>query len=59
MAKKSYPVLSNLQHDGVDYVPGTDQGRVEIDEKIAAPLVEAGVLGEGKPVKETAEQPKK
>ena len=59
MAKKSYPVLSNLQHDSVDYAPGTDQDRIEIDEKIAAPLIEAGVLGEGKPVKEPAEPPKK
>lgn len=59
MARKSYPVLSNLQHDGVDYVPGTDQNRVELDETIAGPLLAAGVLGEGKPVKEPAEQPKK
>lgn len=47
MAKKTYPVLSKLTHDGVDYGPAEDNKTIELEEKVAGPLVDAGVLGEG------------
>lgn len=52
MAKKSYPVLSNLQHDGVEYAPGTKSDAVVMNERDADVLIAAGVLGEGKTVKD-------
>lgn len=56
MAKHKYPVLSKLIHDGKDYGPAEDEKSIELEEKVAGPLVDAGVLGEGKPVKEPAKQ---
>ena len=47
MAKKSYPVLSNLLHDGGEYAPGTKNNQVVMDELDADALIAAGVLGEG------------
>jgi hypothetical protein len=56
MAKKTYPVLSKLTHDGEDYGPAEDNRTIELEEKVAGPLVDAGVLGEGKAAKEPAKQ---
>lgn len=47
MAKKSYPVLSNLLHDGQEYAPATKNDAVVMDEGDADALLAAGVLGEG------------
>lgn len=47
MARKSYPVLSNLQHDGRDYGPAHFERAIVLEEKVAGPLIDAGVLGEG------------
>lgn len=45
MAKKSYLVLSNLLHNGVEYAPGTKNDRVVMDELDADGLEAAGVIG--------------
>lgn len=50
MAKMSYPVLSNLLHDGQEYAPGTKNNAVVMDERAADGLIAAGVLGEGAPL---------
>lgn len=50
MAKLRYPVLSKLTHDGTDYGPGQDERSIVLDEKLAGPLIEARVLGEGDPI---------
>lgn len=47
MAKKTYPVLSKLTHDGADYGPAEDNKTIELEEKVAWSLIDAGVLGEG------------
>ena len=52
MARKSYPVLSNLQHDGRDYGPAHFERAIVLEEKVAGPLIDAGVLGEGQEVGE-------
>ncbi|MBN9438980.1 hypothetical protein [Bosea sp. (in: a-proteobacteria)] len=52
MARKSYPVLSNLQHDGRDYGPAHFERAIVLEEKVAGPLIDAGVLGEGEEVGE-------
>jgi hypothetical protein len=56
MAKKSYVAETRLGCDGVDFMPGDP---VELDEKIAAPLVASGVLipkAEAEARKKAAEQ---
>ncbi|WNJ89165.1 hypothetical protein [Bosea sp. 685] len=53
MAKKSYPVLSNILHDGDHYGPAEKNKAIELEEDDAEALIAAGVLGEGKAVKET------
>ncbi len=47
MAKKTFPVLSKLTHDGKDYGPAEDETVIVLEEKAAWPLIDAGVLGEG------------
>jgi uncharacterized iron-regulated protein len=46
MAKKSYPVLSKILHDGKSYGPGEKRKAITLDEDEADDLVAAGVLGE-------------
>lgn len=58
MAKQTYPVLSNLLHDGTEYGPA-GQPAIVLEDAAAQPLIDAGVLGEGKPVKEPAKEPGK
>lgn len=53
MATKSYPVLSKILHDGKEYGPDQKQKTIELEEKEAEALIAAGVLGEGKAVKES------
>ena len=50
MAKFNYLVLSKLTFDGKDYGPAEDDKTVVLDEKVGAPLVDAGVLREGSAV---------
>ncbi|MBA4222223.1 MAG: hypothetical protein C0458_15960 [Methylobacterium sp.] len=47
MAKLKHLVLSKLTFDGKDYGPAEDEKTIVLDEKIAGPLVDAGVLSEG------------
>ncbi len=47
MAKMTYPVLSKLTHDGTDYGPAEHEQTIVLEEKVAWPLIDAGVLGEG------------
>lgn len=56
MAKKTYPVLSKIMHDGDDYGPAEKRKTIELDEDDAEALVAAGVLGEGKAVKAEPEK---
>jgi hypothetical protein len=58
MGKQTYPVLSNLLHDGTEYGPA-GKAAIVLEETEAQALVDAGVLGEGKPVKEPAKEPAK
>lgn len=55
MAKQTYPVLSNLLHDGTEYGPA-GKPAITLDEAEAQALVDAGVLGEGKAAKEPAKE---
>lgn len=48
MAQKLYPVLRRLMHDDDIYDPIEKPGvTVVLDEEVADPLVDLGVLGEG------------
>lgn len=58
MAKQTYPVLSSLLHDGTEYGPA-GKPAIELEDAAAQPLIDAGVLGEGEPVKEPTKQPAK
>lgn len=56
MAKQTYPVLSNLLHDGTEYGPAGKRAIV-LEDAAAQALVDAGVLGEGEPVAEAPVTP--
>ena len=59
MAEKSYVVISPVKHGGKRFEVGRT---IELDDAAAAPLVEAGVLGESpeeKPAAKKEAAPKK